>query len=263
MHTIYFKCFFCLLLITSIPAAAQPSVYTAAQAHAHNDYVQALPFWNAYNHKVGSIEADVFSHNGQLLVAHEAKELSPRKSLESIYLRPMDSMLVQHHGYIYADTTQQLQLMIDIKSDGLSTLHQIVQLLQKYPAIVRSKTVRIAISGNRPLPEHFQQYPTYIYFDGLPGVKYKTAELEKIIMISDNFRNHSAWNGEGEMPNDERLRLQQLIERAHAAGKKVRLWNAPDNAVSWCVLMSLGVDYINTDHVADISSFLTRDFPCN
>jgi alkaline phosphatase len=42
----------------------------------------------------------------------------------------------------------------------------------------------------------------------------------------------------------------------HASGKKIRFWNAPDNPQSWQTLMNIGVDYINTDHINELGSFL-------
>jgi alkaline phosphatase len=39
-------------------------------------------------------------------------------------------------------------------------------------------------------------------------------------------------------------------------GKKIRFWNAPDNLNSWKIFIGLGVDYINTDQVGEISPFL-------
>ena len=47
-----------------------------------------------------------------------------------------------------------------------------------------------------------------------------------------------------------------LANKSHALNKKIRFWAAPDNEKAWIILMRLGVDYINTDHIEAISSFL-------
>src|SRR5687767_11493387 len=85
--------FACLLYVS---LQAQPATYTTANAHAHNDYEKPFPFWDAYRHHFGSIEADIFLHNGELLVAHEPAQLAAGRSLEQLYLRPLDSMLAQN-----------------------------------------------------------------------------------------------------------------------------------------------------------------------
>ena len=45
--------------------------------HSHNDYARRVPFYQAYAQQVSSIEADVFLHDGQLLVGHDPEEPNP------------------------------------------------------------------------------------------------------------------------------------------------------------------------------------------
>ena len=66
-------------------AAAQPPVLI----HSHNDYCRRAPFWQAYAQGVYSIEADVFLHDGRLLVGHDVEDLSPDMTFESLYVEPV------------------------------------------------------------------------------------------------------------------------------------------------------------------------------
>jgi glycerophosphoryl diester phosphodiesterase len=50
--------------------------------------------------------------------------------------------------------------------------------------------------------------------------------------------------------------LHAIVDDAHAAGRKVRFWNAPDNDTAWQVLWDAGVDLINTDDLAGLERFL-------
>ena len=50
--------------------------------HSHNDYCRRAPFWQAYAQGVYSIEADVFLHDGLLLVGHDVEDLSPDMTFE-------------------------------------------------------------------------------------------------------------------------------------------------------------------------------------
>ena len=65
--------------------------YDAIEVHSHNDYVQANPFYGAYNANTPSIEADVYLVDGELYVAHLKKELVivPERTLRSMYLEPL------------------------------------------------------------------------------------------------------------------------------------------------------------------------------
>jgi len=49
-----------VLILISFIVNAQPRIYSNANAHSHNDYEQANPFWNAYTEGFGSIEVDIF-----------------------------------------------------------------------------------------------------------------------------------------------------------------------------------------------------------
>ena len=75
-------------------------------------------------------------------------------------------------------------------------------------------------------------------------------------MLSDNFKNYSAWDGQGEMTIKDSSEIVLQINYAHALGKKIRFWNAPDDIHSWKLFRKLGVDYINTDHIAELEEFL-------
>src|SRR5690349_23478516 len=102
-----------VLLFLHITAFSQPASYTTANAHSHNDYEQPIPLLTAYNEMFGSIEADIFWYNGELLVAHTAKELSLHRTLEDLYLKPIRDFIQKTNGHAYADSTRKLQLMID------------------------------------------------------------------------------------------------------------------------------------------------------
>jgi alkaline phosphatase len=230
--------------------------YTTANAHSHNDYEQKLPFWLAYNSRFGSIEADIFLVHGELFVAHDQSELKRNLSLETAYLNNLAACLEKHDGYPYDDPREKLQLLIDIKSDSIETLNQLIWVLKQYPQLINNPDIRILITGNRPDPSLFASYPSYIYFDGVLSKDYPDSVLIRIKMFSDDFRKYSRWNGHGKIPQKDRIILQHQIEKAHGLGIDVRFWNAPDFSSTWKALGGLQVDYINTDQIARLSRSL-------
>lgn len=71
--------------------------------HSHNDYCRRAPFWQAYAQGVYSIEADVFLHDGRLLVGHDVEDLSPDMTFESLYVEPIVTLFGRNaaaHGKI-------------------------------------------------------------------------------------------------------------------------------------------------------------------
>ena len=249
---------FCL--ICSITTLAQYSKhYTVSNAHSHNDYEQARPFYAAYEAGFGSMEADIFLVNDELLVAHEQKELPLHRTLDSLYLQPLQAAMEQHGGYPYNDSTQPLQLLIDIKTDSVATVNKLLQVLQQYPHIIHNSSINIVLTGNLPDQSTFIQYPPYILFDGVLHKQYTDSALSRITMLSDNFKNYSQWDGVDELPKKDKEVLGNAIAKAHILHKKVRFWNAPDNANAWKTFEALGVDYINTDHISELASFLVPE----
>lgn len=246
-----------VLFVSSLPA--QQIKYTVANAHAHNDYVHKNRFWDAWQNGFGSIEADIILDNGDLLIAHDPiKPGQERRTLDSFYLAPLQRCIDKNNGTVYADPTRSLQLMIDIKTDATTTLKKLIEKLKTYRSLISTPTLKIAISGNRPDPALFSTYPAWLYFDGEFQKNYSKASLDKIEMFSDNFQNYSSWKGEGTLPEKDKQLLLAAINKAHAMNKKVRFWSAPDNPVAWKTFMSLGVDYLNTDKIEELTNLLKQ-----
>ena len=237
---------------------SQPVHYTVANAHSHNDYEQKVPFWTAYNEGFGSIEADIFLENGRLYVAHDTVELKAYKTLEALYLEPLLSVVGKNKGFPFADTSKHLQLLIDIKTDSIHTLNTLIALLQKYRALYKNGSLKFVITGNRPAESLFTSYPPYIWFDGELFKNYSKDALTKIVLLSDDLKNYWRWSGNQSPSQQELSAIQAGINKAHNLHKPVRFWDAPDYKVAWDRFIHLGVDYINTDHIAALSSFLNK-----
>lgn len=235
---------------------AQVKKYTTANAHSHNDYEQAQPFWLAYNAGFGSIEADIFLVNDSLFVAHDTVELGRRRTLEGLYLEPLVKQVEKNNGHVYEDAGKNLQLMIDVKTEGISTLKKLMEVLERYPSLIKCTTLHFVISGNRPDEKLFTSYPSYLLFDGELTQSYSQEAMTKIVMLSTDFENFSKWKGEGLLNNADVTKLKEAVKKAHDADKTVRFWDAPDNANAWKQLMQLNVDYLNTDKIEELKNFL-------
>ena len=230
--------------------------YTPANVFAHNDYEQPVPFHNAYNLRVGYIEADVFLDEAGLMVAHHRNEIRKGRTLESLYLTPLSKEVEKNDGFAYPEPSRHLTLMIDLKTEGMTTLRAIVKLLDKYPALTSCKTLRFMISGTLPDAEEWDQFPLYIFVDGRPGISYTHDQLKRVRMISTNFRSHVSWDGKGRINPEDRKKIAALLEDAHRNGKKFRFWGTPDSPDAWKELMALNVDVIGTDNVNGLIGFL-------
>lgn len=236
-------------------AAAQPPVLI----HSHNDYAQRVPFYQAYAQQVSSIEADVFLHDGQLLVGHDVEDLRADMTFEALYVEPIVTLFARNGGRAFRDSDQTLQLMVELKSETDPTLRAVAALLGRWPEVfdpeVNPAAVRVAVTGRVPAPEAFDRYPRFLGFDGAWDADYTPEQLERIALISTNFRDFSQWNGKGTIIPAEKERLEQAIDRAHEQGKPVRFWNAPEGTTVYYTFYDMGIDYINTDNPEVCAAF--------
>ncbi|MCJ8210037.1 hypothetical protein MUY27_09975 [Mucilaginibacter sp. RS28] len=247
------KLFTLLVFWATLLNALNTTAQYLPHAHSHNDYNQSNPFHHAYDAGFGAIEADVFFRNGTLLVGHDKEKLSPGRTLEKLYLEPLKKELKK-------DTARRVTLLIDNKEDYSTIMPELIKELKPLLTYLTNQDeeprLKILISGNRPPPALFKSYPEYILFDEDLKQNYTTEELPKIGQISLRFSDYSAWKGDGALPEKDRERLKNVIDRVHAMGKPIRFWDALDNTAGWKMLQDLGVDVIGTDDIDQLRDFL-------
>jgi alkaline phosphatase len=244
------------LFLLSLMAGAQE--HSASSIFAHNDYVHPIPFFTSYNLQVGFIEADVFLVKGDLMVAHKKSEIDDGRTLGLLYLDPLNKLVQENNGSVYADPLKTLTLMIDLKTEGTATLNVLVAKLKQYPKLTGCNTLTIAVSGNMPNSSEWINFPDFINFDGRPGISYSIEQLKRVRIVSTNFRNYSHWNGKTKMTDADKNKLLSIINDAHAKGKSIRFWAIPDFEQSWIDLIKLNVDIINTDDVSGLADFIDK-----
>jgi alkaline phosphatase len=224
-------------------------VYTAQNAHSHNDYAQQKVFHLAYNEGFGSIEADIHIVNNEILVGHDTKDLKASNTLENLYLKPLVA---------YNQPDRKLQLLIDIKTDSKTTLDQLVVLLGNYPSITNNKNIKIVISGNMPAPALFEAYPDFIWFDGRLSTQYAPNQLTRIALISEDYYKVIGYKFIWPLDNVSIDKAKQFIDKVHQLGKPVRLWASPDKPAAWEQFMQWGVDFSNTDKIKELADFIVH-----
>lgn len=213
------------------------------QVHSHNDYEQQTPFWKAFSAGVSSLEADIFLVGKELLVAHTKAELNPQRTFKALYLEPLMRSL--ELGLL---DTKSLQLLIDVKSEPYTTLEVLQTSLQEYPALLQHRGLTFVVSGNRPKPSEYPNYPNFISFDYQRLDTITDASiLDKIGLISLSFKNFTQWNGKGRLVQEDLDKITGAIQKAHALDKPFRFWATPDSKTAWKAMAEAGVDYINTD----------------
>lgn len=259
---------FLLLIIACSPIKKNNLSSPLVNAHAHNDYQHPHPLFDALSFGYVSVEADIHLVNGKLFVAHDRENISNERTLQALYLDPLMEIIKEKGGFIYGKDIP-FTLLIDIKTDADSTYLVLSAVLKKYSSMITSYdsgklkrgAVTIIVSGNRNLELMKNENLRYAAYDGRFNDLDSNVSSTLIPLISANWRNYFKWNGKGEIPTEEKEKLQRLINKAHKQGKQVRFWAtnvSPSHQQNfWNILLENKVDFIGTDKLKELRDFLS------
>lgn len=239
------------------------SITPLKNAHAHNDYYHTRPLLDALDRGFTSIEADVFLVDGRLLVAHSLVEVTADRTLEGLYLKPLQDRVRKNAGRIYPGGPS-ITLLIDIKTNGTAAFAALHELLKRYADIVSEtsesgfteRAVTVIISGDRDFEAIRASSPRFAGVDGRLSDLDSSDPADLLPLISDNWTSHFRYRGKGSLSEPERQKLRQIVETAHSKGRRVRFWATPEDPQLWKELRSAGVDLIGTDDLDELSRFL-------
>jgi len=258
-----------LLALVAIPVQLLGQVKPLPNAHAHNDYEHTRPLLDALDNGFTEVEADIFLIDGELYVAHTRPlKKDPAKTLRNLYLNPLLALVKANKGKVYPNYNGLFYLMIDFKTNGADTYRVLKSQLQAYQEMISQvkdssdepgKPVKVFISGNRPTLQDIQQDSIkMVALDGLPSNLGAGIPAALMPVISTDYGSILSWKGKGAVEPKELQELREMVKKAHAEGKKVRLWAAPDNPQVWAFLLQQGVDLINSDKLPELREFLVK-----
>lgn len=254
---------------TTIPQAMLPPQPTTflARAHSHNDYLHARPLQDALDQGFGSVEADIHLTGNALWIGHIVA-WNPGLTLQSLYLDPLRARIKSNGGWVYAPG-EVLTLLIDVKTDTKATYAALSDVLAQYAdiltsvqdGVVKPGPVKVVITGNRDRELLRGQNPRYAFFEGFTADLQGNENTALVPAVAEKWSNVIKWDGNGEMPADQRQKLLTLTRQAREQGRTLRLWDAPDNANTWAELLKADASFINTDHLKELREFLLKSDP--
>ncbi len=245
--------FLFLILLSSLQLVQAQQTF---QLHSHNDYLQTVPFWDAFSAGCASIEVDVILQDGKLMAAHEKESILSTRTISSLYFEP-----IRHAVNLGMIKEFNFHLLVDFKTEAYTTMDALVLAAKPFEDFLYSKSnpkgLKLIISGSRPKPEDYRNYPEWAFFDYQS--QQLTADLpwDKIGMVSLSFSRFSVWNGKGRMVQAELEKLKAFIDLVHSFDRPVRFWASPDSKSAWKAFHDLGVDYINTDQPYEAQKYLS------
>ncbi|TVQ74099.1 MAG: hypothetical protein EA363_02240 [Balneolaceae bacterium] len=231
---------------------------------SHNDYEQDLPLFKALSLGVQMIEADIHLIDNKLYVAHDhPSDLLNTPVLEEMYLTPLSNWIDDQGGVVHPDSDLDFFLVIDVKTDAEATYEAILDEIEPYRKLFFrledrewvDGPVKLLISGNRPQinPETNNRIA---FIDGRIRDSGYGLDTRLYPIISDHWFTWFSWDGDGQMPEEERQRLHTLVAQVQQEGKLIRFWATPDKKTVWDELMKANIDIINVDDLKGMTNYL-------
>jgi len=244
--------------------------------HSHNDYWRDVPLLTALSFGVASVEADVWLVGETLHIGHEISALTTERTFDSLYVQPLVSIiegqnpktqftvnLTGINGVFDTSSGTPLQLLVDMKTDGPSTLPFVLAALQPlrergYLTTCKSNgscvlgPVVVVGTGNTPLAGIQALSPRDVFFDAPLLALNSTFNPTISPLASVDYNVAVGWSGIGSINNTQLSAIQTLVADAHALGIRARFWDTPGypifarNAV-WQTLIDNGADWLNAD----------------
>ena len=254
--------------------------------HSHNDYWRATPLFDALSTGCTGVEADIWfddltPNSSELLVSHARKAVTPDRTLRSLYIDPLLSILNAQNaglqptaprvGVYDTDPSATLVLMLDFKENGtdlwplvqhhLTPLRQAGYLQYWNGTSLIPGPITIVGSGNAPFD--------LIRADAAHRDIFFDAPLDKL--AGDAKYNHSnsyyasvamgksigtLWGGR--LSSAQRSKVQSQIDVACERGLLARYWSTPAWPISlrsrvWRELVDMGAGMLNADDLVSAS----------
>ncbi|GIK02941.1 altered inheritance of mitochondria protein 6 [Aspergillus viridinutans] len=252
---------------------------TPVQCHSHNDYWRSVPLYEAIAAGCTGVEADIWLEGSDLLVGHRKRSLSPDRTLKSLYIDLLTTILSNLNansstnssvGIFDVDPTTSLTLLIDIKTDGNATwpvlLNQLAPLRSggwlshwngTNKTLVRGP-VTVVGTGNTLFDLVVAEEDRYVFFDApldeLAQNSAYTSENSYYASVSMKKAVGVVWPWG---PTDsQKQAMQKMISAASERGLLSRFWSIPSWPVSlrmrlWQFLVDSGVGMLNVDDVVE------------
>lgn len=249
-----------------VAAAPAPDAGYAVFGHAHNDYQHPHPLQDALDAHFYSVEADVFLVGREVKVSHDG--LAFKGTLRALYLDPLQAR-VDATGSVHGDGVP-FTLWVELKQGSGELRAALRELLDGYPmlttftdgAITRGPVTVVLTGDAASKAAYVAEAPTrkacrdgddFSNDDPPADDRWRAYALE--------WGAYSAWDGRGALPERERNRLACVTEGAHQKGRTVRFYATPETREYRRAALELGVDFVNTDQLTELSAFLASYAP--
>jgi hypothetical protein len=222
--------------------------------------------WPTFTQGVVHYQAHIMYIYGEVYVASHMPDSANHTlpTLRSTYLLPIYSQYKKNLGKVHPNFDDEMYLFLDIKFDPRKTYQKVWEQVSPYHEMLTYRVgpqwhegkLKIIFVGNAPMRTFQQERVSFAAAQGTVADLDKNYDNKLMPLIGINFVDDLEWNGVGKMPFDEYRKFKEIIQKAHKQGKKVRIYNAPDEENIWDVMYTAGVDMISSSDPMAFQKFI-------
>ncbi|MGF7139948.1 PI-PLC domain-containing protein [Roseimarinus sediminis] len=222
--------------------------------------------WPTFTKGVVHYEAEIMYIYGEVYVTSQMPDSAnhTRPTLRSTYLLPIYSQYKKNQGKVHPNFDDEMYLFLNIKYDPKKTYYQVWEQLSPYHEMLTYRVgpqwhegkLKVIFVGNAPMRTFQQERVCFVAAQGSVADLDKNYDNKMMPLIGIDFEEELDWNGVGKMPFDEYKSFKDIVNKAHDQGKKVRVYNLPDDEAIWEVMYTAGVDMISGIDATRFHGFL-------
>ncbi|KAL8889673.1 MAG: hypothetical protein Q9215_003083 [Flavoplaca cf. flavocitrina] len=263
--------------------------------HSHNDYERNMPLYDALNTGCISVEADIWLQDGELLIGHEKGSIDPARTLKSLYLDPLVSILSDRNpdldlndgtdhsaslkGVFSTDASTALILLIDIKTESVDSLPVLMDQLSPLRdqgllthfdgSQMIQGPLTVVGTGNTNFDTIFNEKDRTVFFDApLDNDWSEDSPASKAYSKDNSYYASVSFDKSigkpsflGDLSDEQTKKVKDQIQGAHDRGLKVRYYDTPSGLGEKSIQEQLwkeGVDVLNRDDLKAAKEFLEK-----
>lgn len=222
--------------------------------------------WPTFTQGVVHYEAHIMYIYGEVFVTEHMPDSANHNlpTLRNTYLLPIYSQYKKNQGKVHANFDEEMYLFLNIKFDPRKTYQKIWEQVSPYHEMLTYRVgpqwhdgkLKVIFVGNAPMRTFQQERVSFAAAQGTVEDLEKNYDNKLMPLIGIDFLHDFNWNGVGKMPFDEYKKFREIIQNAHKQGKKVRVYNAPEEENVWDVLYTAGVDMISCSNPEAFKKFM-------
>jgi len=230
---------------------------------ADQNFYKQNDIWEAIGFGVLNFEADLMYIYGRNYVTHSMPDSIDHQfpTFVNSYLYPLFNQFKKNKGEIYPGCKSEIFLIVNFVSTPLQVYNKLISDLAPFKEMISYQKDGNMLQGKLRIlinnPDFYDKLKSKqnTYF-GLVG---KVEDLEKNIdselmpLIELDFTKITSWNGAGNIPYEDFVKLKNLVNKVHEQEKKLCIFNCPDEKSLIELFNKTHVDFIKVQNFRDFA----------